>query len=180
MSNTFNYISSESIQSRLLDEKIFLAKHLINADPNWVSFSQISKAKERAYSNWGRRKVIPSLFVWADKAVPGLQVFRVPENFDGVFDEYDLDEFEVVGTLYRTSTSLCDAVDPHDPYGSWTILTDLKVVEHIRREREYKSMGQGNLSIGRFRHDYVEYRNFLIAQDALNGGVTTRGHGLFC
>lgn len=180
MSNTLSYISKTSLSARMKGElkTINLGKFLANAN-SWETESQDDKVKDRALAKVERKKeriaksgYLGEVSLLVDRSSAseseGAVVYKVSDkiknDLEGVYDEYDIEEFEEVGTLLKIN-------------GKWQIITSLKAIETIRREREFTDMDKGNQTIGGIS-DSESYKAHLEEVDAENNGMRTRGHGI--
>jgi len=100
----------------------------------------------------------------------GSAIYEVPEDFNGTFDEYDQEKFNVIGTLVEDGNKK-------------KIETDLVLIEKIRRTKEVEKIKNGS-SIIYFTKNEADlkkpekYLKHLEEKDEKNGEFVTRGHGL--
>lgn len=108
----------------------------------------------------------------APHALSGRVMYRVLDGYRGVHADYELDNFERVGTLLQVITE-SDKV-------RYVVETNLVKVEKVRREREFQGMKEGKTSIGRFGYDVQAYQQSLVERDQQSpSGMATRGHGIY-
>jgi hypothetical protein len=180
MSNTIYGYTSRKIKASLNGEMknialstfVCMANDLCASDYSNNALRKPSQARcNRRVSSYRKKVSPPELFVELINEKKGLDnliystVTILPENFEGIYDEYQQDKFERVGTLMRDGRK-------------WYIETDLEKIELLRREIEFQKMKDGFLSIGCFGNDFNKYKAHLAEKDLANRSMVTRGHGI--
>jgi len=104
---------------------------------------------------------------WVDNVSDkyGAAIVKLPDNFTGVSNEIEDENFEVIGTLMKKGRT-------------WYVETNEETVELIRRKEWLEKMKKGLASVGGFGNDHKAYREYLTEKDTIAGKVITRGHGL--
>ena len=182
MSNTMSVVTGKKFKAILNNEKIdihycrFVAMANDIYDVSFFPENNRNSARtlyKRALANFSKIKNKPTYFM----AYPydgvdwvGAVIYKVTDDFDGTFDDYDLEKFEVVGTLLQDSNKRI-------------VEQDLVVIEKIRRNKEFNKITDGKLTIffTEDRNDlnspqkYIEY---LENKDREADQYITRGHGV--
>ena len=107
--------------------------------------------------------------------VDGTFVYKVPEKikedvFEGVFDQYDVEDFECVGVLLKVDKK-------------WIIIQNNEKLELMRRQIHIERIKKGKLQFSNYcnkddEKDPTPYINHLKEIDEENGGNTGRSHDL--
>lgn len=105
----------------------------------------------------------------------GHYILKIPEkikdeNFEGVFDEYDIEDFEEVGVILKVGKK-------------WIIVQDNVKLELMRRQINIRKIQLGQIQIGNYfnkenEYDTTPYREHLKEIDEENGGKTKVYHDL--
>jgi hypothetical protein len=182
MSNTMSVVTGKKFKAFLNNEKIdihycrFVAMANDIYDASFYSKDNKHPAQtlyNRALTNYSKIKNKPVYFMsypydgvdWV-----GAVIHKVPDDFEGTFDEYDLDNFEVVGTLLKDRNKR-------------VVEQDLVVIEKIRRNKEFNEIANGTLTIffSENKNDLkspAKYIEHLENKDKESEQYITRGHGL--
>lgn len=183
MSNTYSGITARKFSAVMGDEKISIGITTFVCMANdYIDGSSWGGSMERARAKVERRadkyaamedKPLYILSSHSDKLQEhiGSRVYKVPENFNGTHDEYDLDDYEEAGTLLKVNNR-------------WVVETDLVKIEMMRRELDFEKMKNGFMSLvftdsQEDNNNPVKYKAYLEAKDAKAGHIITHGHGIF-
>lgn len=182
MSNTFSGMVAKTFNVTLNDTPVVMGlTNFVCMANDYFDGSSWGGSKEKAVAAVEKRQIAyakreekPAYFISSYentlKDNEGSVVYKTPEGFNGTHDEYDLEKYEVVGTLLKKGRV-------------WYIETDEIKIEEIRRERECESMNEGRLTV--FFSDNQEdnsnpekYKEYLLNKDKENGSIVVRGHGI--
>lgn len=175
MSVTIYGITGKSVKATLHGEAVDLRLGRFVCMDN--GFFEIDKAQgliNKARSNFMRSR--PATYFVDDVQgnatdLAGSVVYRVPENYQGTHKDYELEKYEIVGTLLTDYSN--------DGKLLYKIETDPNTVEQLRREREFQRMKAGLTHIGSYGNDVEAYKQALKERDAESAtGMAARGHGL--
>lgn len=164
MTVTTYRVTKKTITSKLLDDKI-----KINLSNCYGITNYLKEKDYNLLSNHFNKHFKPlehDLFFIdnVNDKFNGSVVYKAPSDYLGYHDDYDLDKFEIVGTLLG---------EPRN----YKIETDLVKVEQRRREQEIILMKKGRLHIGCIGNDHEAYKKELTERDI--NGVHCRGHGIY-
>lgn len=178
MSNSISYATKTKFTALLDGKKIAInyQAFLVNANA-FGTESHDENIRQRAIDRVQNKKDKVANYIADVQFIMGRQgkddlegafVYKnntnIIETLHGVFDEYEEDDFERVGTLLKID-------------GKMVLETNLEAVEKIRRQNDCDSMDKGFHSIGGIT-DSSEYIKYLAKVDAELGKMRTRGHGI--
>lgn len=141
------------------------------------NMNKVRSMVERRSNSFIRTENKVKYFIWGSKDIKkddiiGYPVYKCPEGFDGIHDEYDLDgKYEVIGTILKEEN------------GKSYIETDLEVIEKFRRNKEYQKMENGKLTIyfsdnSADNKNPLKYQEYLEQKDKAANAMICRGHGV--
>lgn len=184
MSNTITVVTAKTFKAVLNGDKIDVNYCRFVAMANDVYDTLRYNENNRSTSLYkrainGYKKIVnkPKYFMaypYDGKDWEGAVVYKTPEimrndDFDGTFDDYDLEDVEIIGTLIKEGNKK-------------VIETDLIVIEKIRRSKEAENIESGRATIY-FTDNEDDLRNpakyieHLEERDNREGKFITRGHG---
>ena len=174
MSNVYRGITSKKFIAMLYEEKVSVSISTVVCMVNDLDYrhseEQFYKVATRRYSSrqsgFERRKDNPRYFIEEfSSGQLGCQVYEIPLHCNGVYDEYTLESYTVIGTLLKDGKT-------------WFIETNLENIERIRRNQEVANMKAGRLSFFEYGDNYERYIKSLEKLDDEQGLMYVRGHGL--
>jgi len=162
MTVSTSYFTAPSTSATLNGKRIAISHQVpLNDSPTSVESAQLRYIQRKIKTQYGMARWLSSA-----EEKHGAKIFRLPDDFMGVSNEIEDEDFDVVGTLIKQGKS-------------WTVETDLEKIETLRRQCQERLIESGKLTIYHgFSNDVAGYRQWCKAEDEKAGKLATRGHGI--